>query len=96
MDLAMKVLSGMRQKCPHCGGLGIVERGDMSYRFPWADAEWSYCPVCEGGGGVWSAPERELIGAYRHVVDHFPDAALPGALDYYGLLALEEEDAPDE
>jgi DnaJ-class molecular chaperone len=78
-QVAPLVFRRMRAPCDRCHGSGF--QGDVF--------GWHECRVCEGGGAVWSAAESEILAAYRRVLDLFPEAAAPGALSEYGLIADE-------
>jgi hypothetical protein len=68
--VADRTLAPHRQRCARCVGTGLI--GERS--------GFRECPSCEGGGGIWAAPEAVLAEAYRSVVASFPDMAVAGAL----------------
>lgn len=66
--LADRLLGSLRSPCARCGGAGIVgdERG---YR---------ECRLCEGGGGIWTASDADILAAYKRILLEYPDSAAPG------------------
>lgn len=65
--LADSLFRKLRIQCAHCGGAGIVGN----------EAGYAQCKHCEGGGGIWTASDDEIRGAYRRILHEHPDAAGP-------------------
>jgi hypothetical protein len=64
VELAERAFAGLRSVCHRCDGAGVI--GDVY--------AWRECPVCEGGGGAWAAPELRIRAAYLSVLRRFPGA----------------------
>jgi hypothetical protein len=79
-------LDRMRCACERCLGAGLV--GDVH--------EWRDCPLCEGTGGTWSAPEDAIRDVYLDIVRECSDAAAPGALTIHAVLPPMDELAAED
>ncbi len=66
--LADRLFAAMREHCVRCGGHTILTIDEDT---------WSYCPVCEGTGGIWTRPSHEVDAVRRRIVAHWPRALLP-------------------
>ena len=73
---------GMRRPCSGCGGEAIITfKGGTG---------WARCPQCEGTGGLWISPQRDVEDMRKAILERFPDAGVSAgalsALAAYGDL----------
>lgn len=57
----MVSLDGATVRCPHCGGDGIIEIGDVSVAGPtghYTEAQAKVCMVCADDRGDWSSRSK--------------------------------------
>lgn len=67
--LADQLLTPLRDSCPRCNRKGILDYND--------GATFGLCPVCEGTGGSWDAPDDVVNARRRTVLESFPNAGAP-------------------
>lgn len=67
-DFARSLFDPLRTPCDPCHGSGI-------FRLP--PDEPAPCPLCQGRGGRWTAPETELVAARRAFARIYPEAVDP-------------------
>jgi hypothetical protein len=67
--LAGKLLTPLRVNCPRCDYAGILNYDEGE--------KCGACPVCEGTGGFWGAPDDVVEALRKSIIDKFPDAVAP-------------------
>jgi hypothetical protein len=78
--LTDQLLSPLRVDCPRCGHAGLLDLNEGE--------RCRACPVCEGTGGSWGAPDDVVKAIRESILEAFPDAAAPPVCFLGGPLAL--------